>query len=286
MSRTISIYLLDDPRLGRKKGYVGWAYTENIQKRYVRHLYDKRNAYRWNWIRKLKLLGLVPIFQILGEYPKPMWSIMERFWIAWYRVMGYELTNASDGGKGLVNPTPEIRAKISAANKGKKLSEKARAALDRTGIPSPKKGTKLSKDQLEKMSASMKLRWKAPEFRAKQTASRKGKPSPLKGRTGFRSEESLAKSSAAMCLRWSDPEYRNKMSIAHKGKKCSGETKIKISIANRGKSFGKKLIAEQVISIRKEYEQGNSTQKKLGIKYGVDQSNISNIVKRKTWRYL
>jgi len=189
MNRTISIYLLDDPRSGKRKGYIGWAYTDNIRKRYVRHLYDKRNAYRWNWIRKLKRLGLVPTFQILGEYPKPMWAIMERFWIAWYRVMGYELTNIGDGGKGLINPTSEIRAKISAANKGKKLTEKAKAALDRTGIPSPKKGKKLSKNQIAKMSASMKLRWKDPEFRAKQTASRKGKPSPLKGRRGYKYSE-------------------------------------------------------------------------------------------------
>ncbi|MCK4829059.1 GIY-YIG nuclease family protein [bacterium] len=264
MNRTISVYILNDPRIGKRKGYVGWAYTDNIQKRYKRHLGDKRNAYRWNWIKKLRRLGTAPVLRILGEYPKPMWSIMERFWIAWYRLMGYELTNIGDGGKGLVNPTPEIRAKISMANKGRKLTEQGRKNLDRTGIPSPKKGKKLSKEQLAKMSASMKLKWQDPEFRAKQNASsRKGKPSPLKGRTGFRSEESLAKQSASIRLRWSDPEYRRRMSVAHS-----------------------KLTAKDVLSIRKEYAQGNITQKRLGAKYSITPTAVSRIVNRKNWRYI
>jgi hypothetical protein len=53
------------------------------------------------------------------------WRVSERWWIAWMRELGCDLTNTTDGGEGgyiLAVHTPEAQAKRSASNKGKKRS--------------------------------------------------------------------------------------------------------------------------------------------------------------------
>jgi hypothetical protein len=57
----------------------------------------------------------------------------ERFWIAYFRFIGANLTNATDGGDGWAlgdhNPmrNPIAKAKFSAKNKGRKLTEEHKA---------------------------------------------------------------------------------------------------------------------------------------------------------------
>lgn len=52
-----------------------------------------------------------------------------------------------------------------------------------------------------------------------------------------------------------------------------------------GETISKKLTEKDVLAIRKKYASGIS-QAYLGDKYGVDPSNISYIVRRKTWGWL
>jgi len=54
------------------------------------------------------------------------WRVNERWWIAWMRELGCDLTNGTDGGDGgyiAAAQTPEARAKRIASNKGRKRSE-------------------------------------------------------------------------------------------------------------------------------------------------------------------
>jgi len=59
---------------------------------------------------------------------------LERYWIALGRAMGWPLRNKTDGGDGM-RPTPEIRARMSASQRGKKhpaeVIEKIREAIRR-----------------------------------------------------------------------------------------------------------------------------------------------------------
>lgn len=47
-----------------------------------------------------------------------------------------------------------------------------------------------------------------------------------------------------------------------------------------------KLTKEQVLSIRKEYAEGNVFQTTLGIKYNTTTTNINSIVNRNTWKHI
>lgn len=62
---------------------------------------------------------------------------------------------------------------------------------------------------------------------------------------------------------------------------------IKKNRQARGENHGlAKLKDEQVLEIRIKYSTGEFTQKQLAEEYKIDQAGISNIVNRKTWKYI
>ena len=122
-------------------------------------------------------------------------------------------------GHGQYVFTDDVRAKMSAAHKGKTLSAEHRA----------------------KLSASGKGRTHSAETRAKLSAAHNGKK-------GVRaSAETKAKMSAAHKGKTHGAETRAKMSAAHKWKTLSADHKAKLSAAAKGKpspNKGKPLSAE------------------------------------------
>ena len=127
---------------------------------------------------------------------------------------GYNLKEGGDSGRH----TEETKAKISAANKGKKRSEEAKANMSAAN-----KGKKHSEESKAKMSAAKKGRKRSEEAKANISAALKGNKNAL-GNKGFlgrkHTEETKANMSAAKKGR--------------KGKKHSEETKAKISAALKG----------------------------------------------------
>lgn len=80
-------------------------------------------------------------------------------------------------------------------------------------------------------------------------------------------------------------EWREKISKALTGKKVSEKTKKKLSESHIGHiAPNRKLTFEIAEEIRKEYGQGNVTQKQLAKKYCVSQDSIFNIIKNKTYK--
>lgn len=80
-------------------------------------------------------------------------------------------------------------------------------------------------------------------------------------------------------------ETRNKMSKSHNGLKHSQETLAKMCAARGGENTPtSKLTWEIVAKIREEYQAGQIAQKKLGAKYSVSQSIISDIVNNRSWK--
>lgn len=67
-----------------------------------------------NWIRSLVKFGLTYDIAILEViHSADDLPIAERWWIAYARACGWPLTNATDGGEGLLNPAASTRAKMS-----------------------------------------------------------------------------------------------------------------------------------------------------------------------------
>lgn len=137
---------------------------------------------------------------------------LEKTYIKQLKTLGVELVNLTDGGEGCVGRifTDEHRLKLSAAKKGKPLSEAHKQALrgkvmseaHKQQIRLRQKGTKASDDTKRKLSAM---------------------------RIGRRlSEECKQKISAKHVGKTLSAEHRSKLSEAHKGYKASEETKAKM----------------------------------------------------------
>ena len=146
---------------------------------------------------------------------------IERGLIKCFRRMGVELTNLTDGGEGTSNPSPETRAKLSKANigntknLGKKLPLEKRVLirerqLGEKGYWFGKTGPNAGISQKE-------------ESNIRRSLTQRGRSSPLKGR----------KLSADHARKIGLTSIGNKHNL---GRKASTETKVKMSVARKGKS--------------------------------------------------
>lgn len=124
----IYIYALCDPETNLIR-YIGKSIRP--RERLQNHINEpKSNCHRSHWIQSLKSRGLRPWLTILeeidGEWP---WQESERFWISYGRHHGWPLTNNTDGGDGVVNLPPEIRAKMRLTWLGRKHTPETRIKL-------------------------------------------------------------------------------------------------------------------------------------------------------------
>ena len=151
--------------------YIGKT-KKSIEKRLVEHLISARGnkqSHKVNWIRKCK--GRI-VVQLIEEVSSTKLDQAEQKWIKYYRDRGYPLTNETDGGEGLTNPSKEVRKAISRGRrlwlkthlnpmKGKrhkkatkKLISKKKKLWYKTHVWIPKKHTQATK---MKSSRSRKL---------------------------------------------------------------------------------------------------------------------------------
>tara|TARA_R110000764_G_scaffold52721_2_gene114654 strand:+ start:50 stop:751 length:702 start_codon:yes stop_codon:yes gene_type:complete len=114
--------------------------------------------------------------------------------------------------------TPEARANMSAAQKGKKPTPETRAKISAAG-----KGRKYTPETRAKMSAAQKGRKLSPEHHAKLLAANKGKK---------RTPETRAKISASSKGRNLTPETRAKISASQKAR-CARVRAAKAKAASR-----------------------------------------------------
>ena len=160
------------------------------------------------------------------------------------------LRNFTDGGEGASGyvASPETRARMSAANKGRKHSAETRAKISAANSnPSPEirakqsaanKGRKLSPEHRAKVGAASKGRTHSSETRSKMSAANRGQT---------RSPEARARMSAAQKGRKGpspSPEHRAKLSAANKGRIFSPETRARISAASAAREAAKRALRE------------------------------------------
>lgn len=129
--RTVYVYTLSDPRTPDDIRYVGVTFSP--KRRLSAHISDCdriRNR-RANWVRSLKRIGLSPVFSVIDTASIISWPDKEVYWIAHYRSLGFDLTNSSDGGFGILNPTQDVRRRISEAQKKRfeSMTSEERAAI-------------------------------------------------------------------------------------------------------------------------------------------------------------
>jgi hypothetical protein len=187
MSRLVKnlIYGYVDPRSGELR-YVGKSSSGT--RRPLQFTAHRTRC--GNWIKSLAPLRpeIVVLEELADDCTDADLNEAECHAIAYWKFLGARLTNLTLGGEGArgLEKTPETRARLSAALRGRKVSPKHKAAISAAKI-----GYKHTPETRAKMTA---LRRK-PEIRAKLSAQMMGKANAL----GYRhTPETRARMSADM----------------------------------------------------------------------------------------
>jgi hypothetical protein len=163
---------------------------------------------------------------------------------------GQERLCDSDGRaiRAKVDPkSPETRAKLSAAFRGRKLTPEHRAKLS----AARRRRAPPSQETRAKWSSAARGRKLSPEVRARMSAAQKAlvlkNPERITALHSFRkppSPETRAKISATLKGRTLPPEQVAKAAAAHKGKKRTQETRAKMSAAMKGRPISPEARAK------------------------------------------
>lgn len=78
--------------------YVGKS--NNPKNRLYKHLTEKSNIHKYNWLKSIRKRGKMPIVEILEEVDLDDWEIHEIYWISQLRSWGFRLLNLTIGGEG------------------------------------------------------------------------------------------------------------------------------------------------------------------------------------------
>lgn len=301
-----------DHKLFGQPRYVGW--TTDPRRRFKKHLGDAKHkrTQKECWVAAVIQSGLKPVMMLVESgIGDDTWPEAETRWIARYRALGHDLTNATDGGegqKGLVH-SENTRMQMSAAHAGKKFTEEHKAniadALRGKDFITPEIRAKIAAAQKGKPrgphSAEHKAKISAanknpgPETRARMSAAQKGRIVSAETRAKLsiastnnknfegktHSSETRAKISAAKKGKPGkspNAETRAKISAAHKGRPKSEETRAKISAALKGRAPKGMVSDVQVCEIRRIRTNTELTLKEIAAQCGVSKATVHRIV--------
>jgi hypothetical protein len=203
------IYSLSDPRNGeiRYVGYTGKSLELRLS-RHIKNATSGKKSWLYNWIRVLLSDGHTPNIDIL-EKVKQNHQEREKYWIRVGKEKGWNLTNATIGGDGVVGYafTEEVKEKIS-----EKIRNMWSDPSMREKIINSRIGLKHTEETKRKMSASMT-----------------GLKRSSSGRENIRKAE---------LGRVIPEEQRQKISATLKGRVFSNDTCKKISLSLKGNKNG------------------------------------------------
>ena len=227
------------------KVYIG--YTNNFERRVKEH--SKLRNIKTHFQYAIKKHG----------YDNFEWSIiyqskdqehclneMEKYFIEEYQSnlskKGYNGTNGGEGGI----QTPEVRAKMSMARKGRKLKRETVEKIRKANT-----GKKRSDEIRAKMRIALKGHFVSEETKRKLSKIKSGENNPMYGRKHTQEVKDKISdinkgNTYNLGKKRTDEEKRN-ISIANTGKKRTEEHKKKMSIAFTGKNnprYGKEVSQE------------------------------------------
>ena len=176
------IYALVDCRHPELYRYIGKTVKGVTRRLYMHRLKAGRdvNLHKTHWMQKVESEGGEVLAVLLETCCDSVQDLREMHWIAQARQDGHRLTNMSDGGEGGVNPIPEVREKIAAKSRGRKLSVEARgkisvAASMRVGAKNPNFGKHHSDAAKAVMRAKKLGKPQSSEHVAKVSLAMRGK---------------------------------------------------------------------------------------------------------------
>lgn len=248
MERTWVIYSLIDPCSGEVR-YIGW--TTRPRSRLHVHLSNARRGetyYVSRWIARLLSEDKQPIMQIIATGKGAGYAEAEQQWIARYRAWGCRLTNLTDGGDGAIGYRHSAKSKerMSSAKKGKPVSDASRRNLEKgwTTALSPEVRAKIGRAQRGKVvSAETRAKLRTINLGKHHSDKTKAIISEI-GRGRRRSQYAIdqtaawhrgRKRSLTTCQRISDAK-KGKPNLKLRGRVFSEETRRQISVAQKARA--------------------------------------------------
>lgn len=151
-----SVYVLIDPETQEIR-YVGWT-SQALSKRMYEHLYhckgttEKAKTHKSAWMRKVLQTGR-PIIRLVQSVEPENCPDAERYWIGYFKGLGCDLTNATEGGEGTLGRHHTEAAK-----------EKMRLAWERRRLhPTPRMPH--SQETKDKLRAAAIKQFQEPQAR-------------------------------------------------------------------------------------------------------------------------
>jgi hypothetical protein len=156
MAFAVYIYALVDP-LTLETRYIGKSIRP--KERLMNHCNEQADSWRNRWLKQLRACGLKPRLRILERIDsrEQNWQDVERAWIAYGRSEGWPLTNCTDGGDGVTNLPPEVRARMSRVWIGRKHSRETR---EKIGAASRgRRHSSESKEHMRRLMTGRMITW-------------------------------------------------------------------------------------------------------------------------------
>ena len=173
------IYILSEPSTNQIR-YVGK--TKDPKRRFKRHISERfiHDSYKDRWVRKMVENGELPEITVIDTVEDVEWVFWEKFYISYFKFIGCNLTNGTEGGdeppstKGRKH-TIESRMKMSNTKKGKPIpwlnngierteSHKKNLSISCKGRISPNKGNKYTDEFRKKLSKSSTVKRKVNQL--------------------------------------------------------------------------------------------------------------------------
>jgi len=110
--------------------YVGYT-VNSLEQRLGAHLRRAKYEHESHKSRWLRSLGYVPQIVEIEVVNEERCDEAERRWIAYYRALGFDLVNKTDGGKGTLGwkQPPELVERRSALLRGRPCAEETKQAI-------------------------------------------------------------------------------------------------------------------------------------------------------------
>ena len=216
--------------IGQTKNSVTSRVREHLREAFLKECFHYRKS---KWIRKVLSKGFQVQFIVLKE--NAIWNVDEVRITERHRKEGFDLTNLTDGGGGILNPSSETRKRIGKSSLGRVWSNESKARLSRLYL-----GKKRSKESAEKSGKARLGQKRNPEQRKRMSEACKGRIITVAQRQ---------KISASLKRTLAKPELKKMLSERSRGHTMSLETRAKL----RAGRLGRKMPPEFSEALKKAW---------------------------------
>ena len=259
-----NIYGMIDPREIHEFRYVGKT-PYSLDERLYYHIWEatqkgknKVKTYKCNWIRKLLRDNTTPVIVLIDVVPLFQWKYWEKHYIKLYKNLGHRLTNATEGGEGVLGCvwSEEHRRKVCKALSGENNYLYGKTWEEAYGA---EKAKEMRKKQIKRLTGKKQ----SEESNKKRSKSLSGKNNPMFG-----------KHHAA--------EANEKNRQSHLGKHPSKETLLKMSKALKGITLKDRFGIEKANEIKRKALIGNTNA--LGSKHTEEANRKRSESVKESWK--